>query len=163
MEAFESSARGFWGAPTLGSPSTTNMGVEEQFKKAVELIQGMPKNSPVKVSQDVQLKVYSLYKQATVGDVNTSRPGMLDISGRYKWDAWNKLKGKSSEDAKKEYVQTFFEMYVYSRLTQTTPSSPSTSRRSRALPKSIPESGICFRSYVVQSQSSSASSWSNGI
>ncbi|KAI3623852.1 ACB1 [Malassezia furfur] len=111
MEAFESSARGFWGAPTVGSPSTTNMGVEEQFKKAVELIQGMPKNSPVKVSQDVQLKVYSLYKQATVGDVNTSRPGMLDISGRYKWDAWNKLKGKSSEDAKKEYVQTFFEMF----------------------------------------------------
>ncbi|WFD43701.1 acyl-CoA-binding protein (ACBP)/diazepam binding inhibitor (DBI)/endozepine (EP) [Malassezia psittaci] len=84
---------------------------DQQFKKAAEVIQSLPKNAPVKVSQDTQLKVYALYKQATTGDVNTSRPGMLDMTGRYKWDAWNKLKGKSSEDAKKEYVQTFFEIF----------------------------------------------------
>ena len=41
------------------------------------------------------LKLYGLYKQATVGDVNTDRPGTfsMDFAGKAKWDAWsaNKL------------------------------------------------------------------------
>ena len=35
-----------------------------------------------------------VYFQATVGDVNTTRPGMLDFTGKAKWDAWNSKKGK---------------------------------------------------------------------
>ncbi|CAO1632119.1 unnamed protein product [Parajaminaea phylloscopi] len=77
-----------------------------QFEKAVSVVQSMPKDGPVKPSQDDQLTFYALYKQANVGDVNTARPGMLDFVGKAKWDAWNKLKGKSSDDAKKEYVDT---------------------------------------------------------
>ncbi|PWN29034.1 acyl-CoA-binding protein [Jaminaea rosea] len=76
-----------------------------QFDKAVSIVQNMPKDGPVKPSQDDQLTFYSLYKQATVGDVNTSRPGMLDFVGKAKWDAWNKQKGKDAEAAKKEYVE----------------------------------------------------------
>ena len=51
------------------------------------------------MSDDELLMVYSLYKQGTVGDVNTNRPGMLDFKGKAKWDAWEKLKGKAKEDA----------------------------------------------------------------
>ena len=58
------------------------------------------------LSNDELLTLYSLYKQATVGDCNTERPGMLDFKGKAKWDAWNGIKGKSQTDAKKEYVQT---------------------------------------------------------
>lgn len=29
---------------------------------------------------------------------------MMDFSGKAKWDAWNALKGKSTADAEKEYV-----------------------------------------------------------
>lgn len=54
---------------------------------------------------NVQLELYGLYKQATAGDVSTSRPGMLDMRGRAKWDAWSKLKGKSSEEAMEAYVE----------------------------------------------------------
>ena len=60
---------------------------------------------------------------ATIGDVNTARPGMLDFTGKAKWlvthirvalsaylsclpirDAWNGYKGKTDEEAKKAYV-----------------------------------------------------------
>jgi len=37
-------------------------------------------------------ELYALFKQATVGDCNTSRPGIFDQKGRYKWDAWEKKK-----------------------------------------------------------------------
>ena len=50
------------------------------------------------------LKIYGLYKQATTGDVTEKKPGFGDMVGRAKWDAWNGLKGTSSEDAKQQYV-----------------------------------------------------------
>ncbi|MBA0687677.1 hypothetical protein Goari_015191, partial [Gossypium aridum] len=34
------------------------------------------------------LILYGLYKQATVGPVNTDRPGMFNMREKYKWDAW---------------------------------------------------------------------------
>jgi len=50
------------------------------------------------------LKIYGLYKQATVGDNTEKKPGFGDMVGRAKWDAWNGLKGTSSDDAKQQYV-----------------------------------------------------------
>lgn len=50
------------------------------------------------------LKIYALYKQATEGDVSTSKPGFSDLVGRAKWDAWNGLKGTSQDDARQRYV-----------------------------------------------------------
>ncbi|KAL2084172.1 hypothetical protein ACEWY4_019690 [Coilia grayii] len=51
------------------------------------------------------LDLYGLYKQATVGDVNTDRPGMLDMKGKAKWDAWESRKGLSKEEAMDKYVE----------------------------------------------------------
>jgi acyl-CoA-binding protein len=51
------------------------------------------------------LKIYGLYKQATVGDNTEKKPGFGDMVGRAKWDAWNGFKGTSSEDAKMQYVE----------------------------------------------------------
>ena len=50
------------------------------------------------------LKIYGLYKQATVGDNTEKKPGFGDMVGRAKWDAWNGLKGTSSDEAKQQYV-----------------------------------------------------------
>lgn len=50
------------------------------------------------------LKIYGLYKQATEGDNTEKKPGFGDMVGRAKWDAWNGLKGTSSDDAKQQYV-----------------------------------------------------------
>ncbi len=55
-------------------------------------------------STDDLLELYAFYKQATTGDVSGSRPGMLDMKGRAKFDAWTKKKGTANEDAMTKYV-----------------------------------------------------------
>ena len=50
------------------------------------------------------LKIYALYKQATSGDNEEKKPSFSDMVGRAKWDAWNKLNGTSSDDAKQQYI-----------------------------------------------------------
>ena len=62
------------------------------------------KKLPEKPDNMTLLKIYSLYKQATEGDVEGKRPGFTDMVGRAKWDAWNAIKGKSAEEAMQEYV-----------------------------------------------------------
>ena len=56
------------------------------------------------LSNEDKLELYGLFKQATVGDVNTERPGMFDPKGKAKWDAWKAKEGMSSDDAKAAYV-----------------------------------------------------------
>lgn len=51
-----------------------------------------------------KLELYALYKQATEGDVKGSRPGMLDMVGRAKYDAWAKQQGKAADAAMQAYV-----------------------------------------------------------
>jgi acyl-CoA-binding protein len=56
------------------------------------------------LGNDVMLDMYALYKQATSGDASGSRPGMLDLRGRAKYDAWAKVKGLSGDDAMTRYI-----------------------------------------------------------
>ena len=55
-------------------------------------------------SNEELLELYAFYKQATSGDVTGSRPGMLDLKGRAKFDAWAKKKGTSKDDAMTKYA-----------------------------------------------------------
>ncbi len=32
------------------------------------------------------------------------KPGLFDLKGKYKWEAWNGNKGKSKQAAQQEYV-----------------------------------------------------------
>jgi diazepam-binding inhibitor (GABA receptor modulator, acyl-CoA-binding protein) len=80
---------------------TLLMSVDQQFQQAVV----DSKNLGERPSNDTLLQLYSLYKQSTEGDVNVDPPGNpFDFVSRAKFDAWEKLKGKSKEDAQKEYV-----------------------------------------------------------
>ncbi|KAL0579046.1 acyl-CoA-binding protein (ACBP)/diazepam binding inhibitor (DBI)/endozepine (EP) [Marasmius crinis-equi] len=81
-----------------------------KFEKAVAIVQSLPKDGPIKPSQDEQLYFYKYYKQATVGDVNISRPGMMDFTGKAKWDAWDSVKGTSQEEAHQKYVEKLLEI-----------------------------------------------------
>ena len=56
------------------------------------------------LGNDVLLDLYALYKQATNGDVAGDRPGMLDMKGRAKFDAWAKRKGLSKDAAMEQYI-----------------------------------------------------------
>ncbi len=51
------------------------------------------------------LELYALFKQGTEGDVRGKRPGMLDVKGRAKFDAWSKKTGVSAEAARDAYVK----------------------------------------------------------
>lgn len=56
------------------------------------------------------LELYALFKQATVGDVSGARPGVFDLKGRAKFDAWGKKKGLPSEAAQNAYIQLVAEL-----------------------------------------------------
>lgn len=58
-----------------------------------------------KPSNEELLKLYGLYKQATEGDNTEERPGGFDFVAAAKYNAWLALKGKSKEDATKEYIE----------------------------------------------------------
>merc|ERR1711990_379645 len=82
------------------------MGLEEEFNAAAEEAKALPSD----ISNEDKLELYSLFKQANVGDVNTSRPGIFDLTGKAKWDAWEKKKGMSKEDAMTAYINKVAEL-----------------------------------------------------
>jgi acyl-CoA-binding protein len=74
------------------------------LKAKFEAAVAASKTLPERPDNATMLKLYALYKQATVGDVEGKRPGMMDMVGRAKWDAWSEMKGTSANDAMKKYV-----------------------------------------------------------
>ncbi|KAK0404733.1 hypothetical protein QR680_017600 [Steinernema hermaphroditum] len=86
------------------------MSLSERFQAAVDIVQKLPKEGPVTASNDQKLKFYSLYKQATIGDVNTDRPGIFSFIERAKWDAWKGVEGTSKDDAMEQYIEVLLQM-----------------------------------------------------
>ena len=76
------------------------MSLDDDFASAKTRLEQLTK----KPSNDELLEVYALYKQATQGDVQGARPGMFDLKGRAKHDAWAKRAGTAKDDAKRAYV-----------------------------------------------------------
>lgn len=74
--------------------------LKTQFETAAQEAQKLPSRP----DNDTLLKLYALYKQATVGDVSGKRPGVTDFVGRAKYDAWAKLKGTASDAAMQSYI-----------------------------------------------------------
>ncbi len=76
------------------------MTLKEKFTEAQERVQKLA----ARPSNEQLLELYGLFKQATAGDASGSRPGMFDLKGRAKFDAWTARKGLSKEQAMKAYV-----------------------------------------------------------
>ena len=72
------------------------------FEQAVIASKQLPK----KPSPQGLLQLYSLYKQATVGDNTEAQPGFTDIVARAKWEAWDKLRGMAGDAAMQSYIDT---------------------------------------------------------
>jgi acyl-CoA-binding protein len=81
-------------------PAKKAKSLADQFKDAKARVEKLPSRP----SNDQLLGLYGAYKQATEGDVSGARPGLLDLKGRAKYDAWAKRKGASKDDAMKKYV-----------------------------------------------------------
>jgi len=74
------------------------------LKKQFEAAVANSKNLSERPDNTTMLKIYALYKQASVGDNAEKKPGFVDMVGRAKWDAWNGVKGVSNKDAMQQYV-----------------------------------------------------------
>lgn len=72
--------------------------------KSLEDAVALTKKFTSKPSNEELLKVYGLYKQATIGDNETERPGGFDFRAAAKYNAWFNFKGTSKEDAEAQYV-----------------------------------------------------------
>ena len=71
--------------------------LEQNFKYAAEMVKSLNE----KPDNNKLLELYSLYKQATVGNINTSQPWAVQLEARAKWDAW-----KSKESLSKDQAMT---------------------------------------------------------
>ncbi|MEO7030966.1 MAG: acyl-CoA-binding protein [Herbaspirillum sp.] len=68
------------------------------------------KNLPERPDNMTLLKLYALFKQGSNGDADGKRPGMTDMIGRAKWDAWKAQEGVSKDDAMQQYVDLINEL-----------------------------------------------------
>lgn len=72
----------------------------DAFKDAAERVLKLNE----KPSNKNLLKLYALFKQGSEGDIQGKRPGMLDVKGRAKFDAWKEVEGMSQSEAQEKYV-----------------------------------------------------------
>jgi diazepam-binding inhibitor (GABA receptor modulating acyl-CoA-binding protein) len=78
------------------------MDLKEQFEQAA----AESKNLSERPSNETLLQLYSLYKQGSVGDVNTDPPSNpFDFVNKAKYEAWAALKGKTTAEAMTEYIE----------------------------------------------------------
>ncbi|XP_075441888.1 enoyl-CoA delta isomerase 2 isoform X2 [Ascaphus truei] len=94
-------ARKSFTALPIHTSATSMQASQEDFEKAqnnLKLLKEDPGN-------EVKLKLYGLFKQATQGSCNTPKPGMLDFVNKVKWDAWNSLGSLSKDKARQSYVE----------------------------------------------------------
>jgi acyl-CoA-binding protein len=75
----------------------------EQAVKTAKQLEDRPDN-------DTLLKLYSLYKQATEGDVSGEKPGFFDFIAVAKYEAWEKLEGTTKNDAREAYIELVSEL-----------------------------------------------------
>jgi diazepam-binding inhibitor (GABA receptor modulating acyl-CoA-binding protein) len=77
--------------------------IKDNFENAVK----QSKEVTSRPDNETLLRLYSLFKQATEGDVNTENPpGMFDFVAKAKYEAWLKLKGVTAEDAMQQYIDS---------------------------------------------------------
>ena len=76
------------------------MELKEKFEAAVANSTSLSE----KPSNDILLKIYSLFKQATEGDISGDRPSGFDFKGAAKFDAWKKIEGKDKDECMQEYI-----------------------------------------------------------
>ncbi len=76
------------------------MSLDKQFEQA----QADTKTMTKRPSDTQLLDLYAFFKQGTEGNNTTSKPGMFDIKGKFKWEAWKGKEGLTKDEAKQKYV-----------------------------------------------------------
>ncbi|KAL7214067.1 hypothetical protein ACSBR1_026478 [Camellia fascicularis] len=86
--------------------------LDEEFSAATAFVAAVASDRlSQKVSNDVQLQLYGLYKIATEGPCSVPQPSALKMTARAKWQAWQKLGAMPPEEAMVKYIAIVTELY----------------------------------------------------
>ena len=86
------------------------MEVASEFESVLKNLKNIDMDA-LELSDTIKLDFYKFYKQATMGDCNTSEPYSIFFRDHAKWKAWDSIKGMSAEDAMKEYIN-YYNNYI---------------------------------------------------
>lgn len=73
-----------------------------RFEEAVALASAM---SQASLPQDVQLRLYAYYKQATFGTLNPTETSNFDLRNAFKTNAWMQISHLTPDEAKELYIE----------------------------------------------------------
>jgi acyl-CoA-binding protein len=76
--------------------------LDKRFEEAVTIASKIPQAS---LPQDVQLRLYAYYKQATIGTVDKTFDTRLDLRNAFKTNAWMQISHLSIDEAKELYIE----------------------------------------------------------
>lgn len=74
--------------------------LKAQFEQAAKDLMALAERP----DNETLLRLYAMYKQGSEGDASGPKPGFFDFVGTAKYEAWEKLKGTSSEEAMQKYI-----------------------------------------------------------
>ena len=81
--------------------------LEIRFQEAVEIASKMTQSS---LPQDVQLRLYAYYKQATFGTIDFNSSNNFDLRNAFKTNAWMQISHLTIEEAKELYIEAINEI-----------------------------------------------------
>lgn len=76
--------------------------LDTRFQEAVEIASNMTQAS---LPQDVQLRLYAYYKQATSGTIDYNQASNYDLRNAFKTNAWMQISHLSVDEAKELYIE----------------------------------------------------------
>ncbi|MFM2229930.1 MAG: hypothetical protein RL607_1188 [Bacteroidota bacterium] len=79
-----------------------NRTIDERFDEAVDIANTM---SQTELPQDVQLRLYALYKQSTLGGANDRFVFPQDLRNAFKMNAWIQINHLTQDEAKEQYIE----------------------------------------------------------
>lgn len=80
----------------------TEKDLNTRFSEAVEIASHMTQAS---LPQDVQLRLYAFYKQATFGTIDYNNAANYDLRNAFKTNAWMQISHLSPDQAKEQYIE----------------------------------------------------------
>lgn len=89
----------------MASTMVSDSASQALFERASAYVTHPDTGKKLKLREEHKLALYANFKQATAGDCDIPRPGMLDFVGRAKWDAWDRLRSSTRADARSAYIE----------------------------------------------------------
>lgn len=82
--------------------------LDSRFKEAVAIADEM---TQAELPQDIQLRLYAFYKQATFGTMDQQSNNSFDLRNAFKTNAWMQISHMTPEQAKENYIELIHSLH----------------------------------------------------